>query len=126
MTEPHATEQDVFALAEKLETFGGTLAPGERAALAAMVELAARGAQGEPSQQVTGHMFGDLTTALLAEARQQEYLAEADRARQAAQASASQVSGETPWDRLRRRLSAAGEGQLVPRWQPAAESSGGS
>lgn len=90
------------------------------------MELAARRARSAPESDVTGYMFGDLTTALVAEARHQEDLAAADRARRAAQAVEVHAAGETVWERLRRRVGSAREGQPVPRLQPAAGSPSGS
>src|SRR6266508_5534421 len=102
MTESQVTERDVDSLANKLEAFGASLTPGERAALAALVQLADVGSNAAAGPEVTGHMLDPFTAKLLAEARHRELLAEAERYRMASQARASQPPGEGVWDRLKR------------------------
>jgi hypothetical protein len=125
MTESQVTERDVRSLAGKLEAFAETLEPRERTVLAALIQLATAPAEGRDEPAVEGHMLDPYTAMLLAKARHEELLAEAERERRIAQARAGQPAGESPWDRLLHSLRQAREGAPPPRSRPATESPAG-
>jgi hypothetical protein len=118
MTDIQVTERDLQSLADKLERFSKDLSPGEHAALSALVRLATAAAAVAQQPEVSGHLFDPFTAALLAEAHHRELLAEAEHARNANLARASQPQGESVWDRLQRQAGEAADELWIPHRQP--------
>jgi hypothetical protein len=117
MTDVQVTEHDLQSLAEKLEAFSKGLTPGEHAALSAMVRLATAAAADTEQPEVSGHLYDPFSAALIAEAHHRELFAEAQRARMANQARASQPESRGVWDRLRQHVAETAGELWVPHRQ---------